>query len=127
MCEGDHVWSQRNNNSHIHLGFWYNLFDSYTLLRGIQLAKQIRCRSLIVLGYSLIAIKDMIGDSIQLNYKLYFILDKVREEAKTLNKVSFFHVKRDFNQEANYWVKRASSLTLGGYIQNGEGSIHIIP
>jgi ribonuclease HI len=70
-----------------------NLAKGYALLRGIQLAKETRRRPLIVLGDSFIAIKAMIGDSIQVKYKLSMVLTKVREEVKTLGKVSYYHVK----------------------------------
>jgi hypothetical protein len=66
-----------------------------------------------MLGDSLIVIKSMIGNSIQINYKLSLVLAKVGEEVKIMGKVSLYHVKIEFNQEANYWAKRASSLTLG--------------
>jgi len=55
------------------------------------------------------------------------VLARVREEVQTLCKVSFYQVKKEFNQETDYWAKMASSLTLGQYIQNGVRSIHTIP
>jgi hypothetical protein len=86
-----------------------------------------RCGSLVMLRDSLTTIKAINGDSIEGNSNIYIFLDRAREEAKTLAEISFFHVTRDFNRETDHWDKRASSLNLGQYIQNGEGSKFIIP
>jgi hypothetical protein len=76
---------------------------------------------------SLIAIEAMNGNYIHVNSNISMVLDREKEEGKNFCKVSLFHMKRHINQAMNHWDKRASSLSLGQYLQNAEGTNYIIP
>jgi ribonuclease HI len=89
------------------------IVEAYTLLRGIQIIKETRCKALTMFKVSLIAIKAMNGNFIHVNSNISMVLNRKKEESKTFCKVSFFHMKRHINQAMNHWDKRASFLSLG--------------
>jgi len=60
----------------------------------------------------MLVIKEMINKSNLEGYKLKTIISKIKEEVVLFKRVTFFHIKRDLNEEVDHWAKFTSELSL---------------
>jgi len=61
----------------------------------------------------MIVIMIMIEKSIPKGHRLKNGIARIKQEANSFDKIPYFHIKQDLNEEVNHWEKQASSLKLG--------------
>jgi ribonuclease HI len=89
-----------------------NKVEAYTLLKGVQLAHSKGIRKLVVLGDSLTIIRLMVKGSDPKDPSLKQILDRTRLASKGI-KLSFFHILRGNNNEADKLANAAIGTPPG--------------
>jgi ribonuclease HI len=81
------------------------LDEAYALMFGLHLAKEANNNSLSIFGDSMVIIKKMNGKSTLGNYELKIIISIIKQEDQSFDNVSFDHIKREINEEADSWEK----------------------
>lgn len=96
-----------------------NVEKAYPLMRGLVLANELKVKSLIVWGDSMVVIKAMLGRSWSIHNKLAIVIGHASKEAKEIYKISFFHVKQELNAEVDQLAKRDTETPIGVLGKNG--------
>ena len=78
-----------------------NVATTYTLLRGLIIVKEFEVTSLIVVGDFMIIIKAIQRKSSPMDIRLAKVIAQAIKEVKTISATLFYHVKHEFNKEAN--------------------------
>jgi ribonuclease HI len=97
------------------------------LWRGLCITKEEGFRTLIALGDSMLVIKAMIDQANPRGNKLSTLISRIIQILSHFDQVSFYHIKRELNGEADHWTKVASSLSSGLLIKNGVSYLSPIP
>jgi hypothetical protein len=77
----------------------------HTLSCGLSIAKEENIRALLVFGDSMIIIKAMVGKSTPKGSKLKNIISIIKQKISYFVRFSFFHIKKDLNEEVDHWAK----------------------
>jgi hypothetical protein len=54
----------------------------------------------------MVIIHALVGLSSPKNIKLKAIISRIKQEVKLFDKISYLHIKKDLNKEANSWAKK---------------------
>lgn len=104
-----------------------NLAEGYSLWCGLVIAKEEGIRTLTVPGDSMLAIRAMKNQVNPWGSKISSPIRGIKRIIPYFNEITFYHIKRELNGEANYWAKAASSMILCSIIKNGVLSFTLIP
>ena len=78
-----------------------NQVEEYTLLKGIQLAKEIQTQHIIIIGESLNTIQNMIKGTLPKDSQLCNLIKNIRQLLVGITQSSYHHVLRENNQLAD--------------------------
>jgi ribonuclease HI len=110
---------KRTLNYHWNLGTdTNNKVEAYALLKGIQLAQTQQIRELNALGDSKNIIRMMVHGSNPRDLSLKQIMDRIRVESRDI-KITFYHIMRENNKEADKMANAAIGKTLGSLSVEG--------
>jgi hypothetical protein len=99
----------------------------YPLFCGIYIAKEANIGALSVFGDPMIIIKEIIGKSTSKGAKLKTIISRIKQDIRSFVRGSFFHIKRDLNEEAKLWAKHAVDIRPRTLVKNGVQNNMVIP
>ena len=85
-----------------------------------QIAKKIGLKEIQIFGDLEVLIKLLNSDSQFNNPSLDNILQRIRNFLKDFEKVSYFHILRELNKQADYLANKACLLPLGSFSSNEE-------
>ena len=104
-----------------------NKAEAYGLLLGSHIAKNLGLRNLLILGDSAIIIKAMISGKDYKQRVLNNIKDRTMENIKELGDVTFRHVLRSNNKEADHRANLAVRRSTGQVCENDQTYAKDIP
>ena len=97
-----------------------NQVESYNLLMACQVAKKIGLKDIQIFGDFEVLIK-LLNSSSQFNKpSLDKILQRIQNIVKDFDMVSFYHILRELNNQADSLANKACLLPLGSFSSNGE-------
>jgi len=67
----------------------------------------------------MIIIKIMIDTSNTKGHKMKTCIALIKHESICFVKVSYYHIKRDLNKEANHWAKQDTKIRVGTLLKMG--------
>ena len=107
LCEGSEYLGIHTNNYAEYMG----------LILGLKQANSLGIKKMIVKGDSLLVIKQLRGEYKVNSESLKILYEQAKIEISQLNDVSFHHVDRKFNKEAD---------TLANYAMDNPSSPHLV-
>jgi ribonuclease HI len=91
-----------------------NIAEYSALIKGLEKAKDFEAAEIECRLDSELVVKQLNGEYKMKNEGLKPLFVKVNDLVKNFNKISFLHVRREFNKEADKLVNQAIDLHLGG-------------
>eukprot|EP00253_Pinus_taeda_P019866 PITA_19866 len=104
-----------------------NKAEAYSLLLGTSIARKLGLQNLLILGDSAIIIASMsLGKDFR-QIALNRIRDRITENTRNIRGVSFKHILRGNNKEADEQANKASGRQIGSVKENEQEYEEIIP
>ena len=104
-----------------------NMAEALALWQGLKQAQEMNVHSLAVFGDSKIIIQALRTKKLPPNFFLSAIIKKIRLLAAKFTTISFFHILRGLNAQADKEANKAAGMDMKTLMVNGRDSICFFP
>ena len=101
--------------------------EALALLQGLMQVKNLGIKDLVVVGDSQSIIKCLVNGAEPKDINFSRLIKRINAISKTLQKVTFFHVLRENNKDADLEANKVALLPAGSLLQNGHEDWAPIP
>jgi ribonuclease HI len=92
--------------------------EAMALLQGLKILQKMRIKEVKIIGDSQTLIKMLVENSNPKDLRLSRSMERIRKNVSFFQKISFFHVLRGNNKEADAEANRAALLPMGTLVWN---------
>jgi ribonuclease HI len=101
--------------------------EALALLQGLKILQKMRIKEAKIIGDSQTLIKMLVENSNPKDLRLSRLMERIRKTVSFFQKISFFHVLRGNNKEADAEANRAALLPAGTLVWNDKENWVPIP